>query len=156
MRSTAKRAAVSAQSTATAIKGLDDVKVASLADFTKLFGYVGQTMQTIPDQQGQQAFSNAANKTLGDASARLLPDFQAKLAALPATFDGASQANTAVAKLTGIPDATGARLPPFKPYCDAARARAAATSSPDNLAPDQKLFWLECQTGPEILRHPPT
>ncbi len=122
----AKRAAVSTQSTAAAIKGLDDVKVATLADFPKLFGYVGQAMQTIPDQQGQQAFGAAANKSFSDTSARLLPEFQSKLTALPATFDGANQANGLVAKLTGVPDATGARLPAFKPYYDAERARAAA------------------------------
>jgi hypothetical protein len=122
----AKRAAVSTQSTATAIKGLDDVKVATIADFPKLFGYVGQTMQTIPDQQGQQTFGAAANKTFGDVAARLLPEFQSKLAALPATFDGANQAKGEVAKLTGIPDATGSRLPAMKPYYDAATARSAA------------------------------
>lgn len=122
----AKRATIGTQATAAAVKGLDDVKVAALADFPKLFGYVGQTMQTIPDQQGQQAFTAAANKNLSEATTRLMPEFQSKLASLPATFDGANQANAAVAKLTGIPDASGSRLPAFKPYYDAAHARSAA------------------------------
>jgi hypothetical protein len=121
-----KRATIGREATAAAVKGLDDVKVASIADFPKLFGYVGQTMQTIPDQQGQQTFGAAANKTFGDVAARLLPEFQSKLAALPATFDGANQAKGEVAKLTGIPDATGTRLPAMKPYYDAATARSAA------------------------------
>jgi hypothetical protein len=121
-----KRAQISTQSTANAIKGLDGVKIATLADFPKLFGYVCQTMKTIPDQQGQQTFAAAANKSFGDAATRLLPDFQSQLAALPATFDGSNQAKAAVAKVTGIPDANGARLPALKPYYDAALARSNA------------------------------
>jgi hypothetical protein len=121
-----KRATIGREATAAAVKGLDDVKVASLADFPKLFGYVGQAMPTIPDQQGQQTFGVAANKAFSDVAARLLPEFQTKLAALPATFDGANQAKGEVAKLTGIPDATGSRLPAMKPYYDAAAARSVA------------------------------
>jgi len=122
----AKRSEISAGATANAIKGLDTVKIASLGDFPKLFAYIGTAGQTIPDQQGQQAFVAAANKAFGDATARLLPDFQKQLDAFPATFDGASQAKVAVAKVTGIPDANGMRMPALKSYYDAANARSGA------------------------------
>ena len=121
-----KRAEISQKSTENAINGLNDVKIASLGDFPKLFAYIGQAGQTIPDQQGQQAFGAAVNKTFNDATARLLPDFQKQLAALPETFDGANQAKASVAKVTGIPDANGTHMPALKGYYDAAHARSDA------------------------------
>jgi hypothetical protein len=121
-----KRASIGAHATDAAVKGLADIKIDTLADLQKLFAYVGQTAAAIPDPRGQQAFAAAANRTLQDAAARLLPEFQSTLAALPANFDGAAQANAELAKLTGIPDASTSRLPAFKPYHDAAQARSAA------------------------------
>ncbi len=82
----AKRAAIAAQATDAAIKGLAGVKLASLDDMKNLFAYVGQTMPTIPDPRGQQAFRDAFNQTLEQATAKLLPEFKAKLAAKPATL----------------------------------------------------------------------
>jgi hypothetical protein len=122
----AKRAAIGAHASAAAIAGLADVKLASVGDFPKLFAYVSQASQTIPDQRGQQAFREAANHTLDEAAQRLLPDFSAQLAALPADLDGAAQAGQAVGKLTGVPPEAAARLPAFKPYFDAAAARREA------------------------------
>jgi hypothetical protein len=122
----AKRAEIGAHATDAAIKGLADIKIASMADLPKLFGYVGQTAPTIPDPRGQQQFGQAANQKLQQAAAQLLPEFQSTLAALPATQDGATQAHAALAKATGIPDSTTSRLPAFKPFSDAAQARSAA------------------------------
>jgi hypothetical protein len=121
-----KRAAIGAHATDAAVKGLDSVKVATLADLPKFFTYVAQVVPTIPDPRGQQAFGAAANHSLEEGMTRLMPEFQAKLAAMPADFEGAAQAKTAVAKLTGIPDASAGRLPAFKPLYDAARARSDA------------------------------
>jgi hypothetical protein len=119
-----KHAAIGAHATDAALKGLADVKVAALGDFPKLVAYAGQAAATIPDPRGQQAFGAAVNRSLGEAAGRLLPEFQAKLAALPATPDGAAQAEAAVAKLTGLPDVS--RVPAFRPYHEAAEARVSA------------------------------
>jgi hypothetical protein len=119
-----KAAGISAQATDAAIKGLAEIKVASLDDFKKLLVYVGQTRPTIPDQRGQQAFAAAANRSMDEATARLLPEFQAKLDAIPVSLAGIAEANTVLVKLTGIPDA--GRAPIFKTYNDAAAARSAA------------------------------
>ena len=121
-----KRAKIGAQATDAAMKGLADIKIASLADLPKLFAYVGQTTPTIPDPRGQQAFGAAASRSLEEAAGRLLPEFQSKLASLPANFDGAAQADEALAKAIGIPDTSTSRLPAFKPFFDAAKARSVA------------------------------
>jgi hypothetical protein len=119
-----KAAAISAHASDAAVKGLGDIKIASLDDFKKLLGYVGQTAPTIPDPRGKQAFIAAANRSMDEAAARLLPDFKAKLDAMPASLAGVADANAALARLTGIPDP--GRVPAFRPYAEAAQARAAA------------------------------
>jgi len=82
----AKRQAVAAHATDAAIKGLGDVKLASLTDMKNLFAYVAQTMPTIPDPRGQEAFREAFNQTLQQQTAKLLPEFKASLASKPATL----------------------------------------------------------------------
>ncbi|MBI3710512.1 MAG: hypothetical protein HY246_22945 [Proteobacteria bacterium] len=120
----AKRAAIGAQATEAAVKGLADVKVASLADLGKLWTYAVQAGGTIPDQRGQQTFFGAFSKAMDEAAGKMLPEFQSKLAALPASIEGIGQANMAVAKLTGVADI--GRLPAFTAYREAAKTRTDA------------------------------
>jgi hypothetical protein len=110
-----KRAAIAAQATDAAIKGLAGVKLASLGDLKNLFAYAAQTMPTIPDPRGQQAFRDAFNQTIQEATNRLLPDFKAKLASTPATLSGVADANMTLLQLeTASPQV--ANTPAYQTY----------------------------------------
>jgi hypothetical protein len=99
----AKRLAIAAQATDAAIKGLADVKLASLDDMKNLFAYVGKTLPTIPDPRGQQAFRDAFGQTLQQATARLVPELKAKLATAPATLSDVAGAEMTLVQLELAP-----------------------------------------------------
>jgi hypothetical protein len=82
----AKRGTIAAQATDAAIKGLGEVQIASLTDVDKLFAYLGQALQTIPDPRGQQALRDAFNQRLQQTTAKLVPEYKAKLASTPPTL----------------------------------------------------------------------
>jgi len=114
----AKRAEIGKAMADAAVKGLDGIKIASMTDLAKLFAYASQTLPTIPDQQGQQAFAVAFNHTLDETTKRLLPEFTKQLDATPATADGLAQVKAAEGAL-----GDGGRVAAFKPFHDAAQAR---------------------------------
>ena len=70
----AKQQAISQHATEGAIKGLADVKLASMDDMNNLFAYLAKTLPTIPDPRGQEAFRQAFNQTLQQQTAKLLPE----------------------------------------------------------------------------------
>jgi hypothetical protein len=113
-----KRVAIGTHLTDAAVKGIDAIKVASVADLKALFQYAAQTLPTLPDQRGQQAFAIAFNHNLDEITKRLLPDFVATLNAVPATIDGLGEVKAAE---VGIGD--GGRVAGLKPFHDAAHAR---------------------------------
>jgi hypothetical protein len=120
----AKRAAIGARAAEAAMKGLADFKATTLADLGKLLSYGQQASASIPDARGQQAFGAAFARTMDEAAAHLLPEFQAKLAALPASLEGIGAAQGAVEELTGLDG--GGRMAALKPYREAAQARRQA------------------------------
>jgi hypothetical protein len=95
----AKQQAISQHATEAAIKGLADVKLASMDDMKNLFAYVAQTLPTIPDPRGQEALRQAFNQTLQQATAKLMPEFKAKLASTPATLSAVAGAQTTLLQL---------------------------------------------------------
>lgn len=113
-----KRAAIGAAAADAAVKGLDNIKVASTTDLAKLFAYANQTMPMIPDQHGQQMFAAAFNQNLETVTKRLLPDYTTQLDAAPATAAGLVQVKAADASL-----GDGGRVAAFRPFHDAAHAR---------------------------------
>ena len=119
-----KRLAISAQASEAAIKGLADVKVASIGDLKNYIAYAMQAVATIPDPKAQQAFRTAVNHSMEEAAMRFLPDFKAKLDAEPASFASLAAIDGDLARLTGIPDA--GRSATFKPFGDAVAARLEA------------------------------
>jgi hypothetical protein len=94
-----KQQAISQNATQAAIKGLADVKLASMDDMKNLFAYLGKTLPTIPDPRGQEALRQAFNQTLQQQTAKLLPEYKAKLASTPATLSGVAGAQTTLLQL---------------------------------------------------------
>ncbi|MGE0653154.1 MAG: hypothetical protein AB7P12_15615 [Alphaproteobacteria bacterium] len=120
----AKQNAINAQALTAAIDGLAQVDVASLPDLVNLIVYANNAMMTIADPNDQQRFFEAVQQATHGATGRLLPEFAAKLNAMPATLEGFRQTRTAVTDLTGVTDSESA--PSFRPFHDAANARATA------------------------------
>ena len=110
-----KVAAINAHAADAAIKGLGDIKLASLGDLKNLLVYAGQALPTIPDPRSQQAFKDAFNRTLQEATARLMPEFKAKLAASPATLANVAEANTTLIQLDQASPQVAA-TPAFQTY----------------------------------------
>jgi hypothetical protein len=149
-----KRAAIGAHAADAAIKGLADVKLASLDDLKNLFAYAAQTLPTIPDPRGQQTFRDAFNRTMQEATARLLPEFKAKLDAAPASLASVAEVNTTLLQLNQVTNQVAA-TPAFQIYYKAmqesrdamaksARSQACAEFLPSvGAGSDAKepLFW---------------
>ncbi|MGD0434694.1 MAG: hypothetical protein ABSA58_26760 [Acetobacteraceae bacterium] len=114
----AKRAAIGTRIADAAVKGLDGIKVAATGDLGALFAYAAQTLPTLPDQHAQQIFAAAVNHDLDEITKRLLPEFNARLNAVPVGPDGLAEVKTVDSAL-----GDGGRLTALKPFHDAAHAR---------------------------------
>lgn len=119
-----KRLAISVQARDAAIKGLADVKVASIGDLKNYTIYAGQAVATISDPPAQRAFRAAVARSMEAAARRFLPDFKVKLDADPVSFASLASIDVDLTKLTGIPDAERSTI--FEPYSDAIAARVGA------------------------------
>lgn len=119
----AKQSAINAQAMTAAMDGLAAVQVAALPDLVNLIVYGNQAMMSIADPADQRRFFAAVEQETQEATARLMPEFQARLDNMPATLAGFRQTRTAVADLTGVTGTESA--PSFRSFHDAADARAA-------------------------------
>ena len=112
-----KRAAIGAHAADAAIKGLADVKLASLGDLKNLFAYAAQT------------------RTMQDATTRLMPEFKAKLDAAPASLADVAEANTTLLQLAQVSNQVAA-APAYQTYYKAmqdsrdAMAKSVMVSAP--------------------------
>lgn len=119
----AKESAINAQAMTAVMDGLAEVQVATLPDLVNLLAYRNEAVMGIADPSDQRRFFEAVEQAALEATERLLPEFRAKLADMPATFAGFRQTRTAVADLTGVTGTESA--PSFRSFHDAADARAA-------------------------------